>query len=123
MNKRETGLICEYAAVEYLKGLGYEILERNFRYGRMAEIDIIAMKNSVLHFIEVKARSGNFLSVPSEAVDFRKMKNIKKAAAYYISISRSYDKDVNFDVLEIYFSRKEDNKIIINRINMIQNAF
>ena len=72
MNKREIGFYCESAAVSYLKNKGFEIIEKNFRYGRFAEIDIIALKNSVLHIIEVKARSNKHFGRPAEAVNYKK---------------------------------------------------
>jgi putative endonuclease len=51
---REKGNIAEDKAVSFLKGLGFEIIERNY-YSRFGEIDIIAKKESVLHFVEVKS--------------------------------------------------------------------
>jgi len=49
------GQLAEAAAAEYLRDLGYEILERNWRT-RWCEIDIIAAKDGTAHFIEVKYR-------------------------------------------------------------------
>lgn len=52
---RVKGNEYEKRACEYLKSLGFEIIERNF-YSRFGEIDIIAQKEGVIHFIEVKGR-------------------------------------------------------------------
>lgn len=51
---RAKGDIAETKACEYLVSLGFEIIERNF-YSRFGEIDIIARKSSVIHFLEVKS--------------------------------------------------------------------
>ena len=57
MNTRQVGTKWEEKAVEYLKGKGYVILETNYRC-RFGEIDIIAMYDKMVCFIEVKYRSG-----------------------------------------------------------------
>ncbi len=44
----------ETRAAEYLLGMGYVLVDRNFR-SRAGEIDIIAEKDGVLAFVEVKA--------------------------------------------------------------------
>ncbi|WP_217619671.1 YraN family protein, partial [Helicobacter pylori] len=49
---RAKGLKAEEEACEFLKTLGFEIMERNF-LSKFVEIDIIALKKGVLHFIEV----------------------------------------------------------------------
>jgi len=51
---RAKGNIAEEKAANFLLENGYMIIERNF-YSRFGEIDIIATKNSVLHFVEVKS--------------------------------------------------------------------
>ena len=51
---RAKGNVAEDKASEFLLGLGFTIEERNF-YSRFGEIDIIAVKDEVLHFIEVKS--------------------------------------------------------------------
>ena len=51
---REKGNAAEELAAKYLYENGFEIVEKNF-YSRFGEIDIIAMKDEVLHFVEVKS--------------------------------------------------------------------
>lgn len=53
---RAKGDIAEEKACEYLTSLGFRVIERNFTL-RGGEIDIIAIKDEVLHFIEVKSCS------------------------------------------------------------------
>jgi len=51
---RAKGTIAEERGCEYLRSCGLRILERNV-YNRFGEIDIIALKDTVLHFVEVKS--------------------------------------------------------------------
>ena len=51
---RKKGNLAENLAIEYLSNKNFKILEQNF-YSKYGEIDIIAYKNRVYHFIEVKS--------------------------------------------------------------------
>jgi putative endonuclease len=114
VNKRKLGAIYEDVAVKYLKEHNYRILERNYRnsYG---EIDIIASKNSVIIFTEIKFRTTNINGDPLEAVDFRKQRRISRVAMYYY-VTHDYSEDVpcRFDVIAIYGD---------GTIRHIENAF
>ena len=83
MTKQEIGQLGEDAAVNLLISKGYKILDRNFRAGRL-EIDIVALKDNFLVFVEVKTRDENFLYSPESAVNRRKQSNIISAARFYI---------------------------------------
>ena len=74
----------ERKAGAYLEGLGYEILEYNFR-GRGGEIDIVARENRYLIFVEVKYRRNEKTGSPLEAVDDRKQRRICRAASSYLA--------------------------------------
>jgi len=54
MNSKEKGKIAEEKALKYLLKKGYKILDKNF-YFKGGEIDIIALKEHTIHFIEVKS--------------------------------------------------------------------
>lgn len=72
---REWGKMAEDIAAEYLLTNGYIIRERNWRIGNKIEIDIIAEKDGIIVFVEVKARKGDFQS-PEETVDSPKRKKM-----------------------------------------------
>lgn len=113
MNKRRLGADYENIAIVYLRSEGYHILERNFRC-RLGEIDVIAMKNGYLHFIEVKYRSVKTLGLPEEAVDYKKQRQISKVASYYIMKKEKFlDIPCCFDVIAI----------LDNEIKFYENAF
>ena len=86
--RKNIGDCGEDFAVRVLTEAGYCILERNYtvKYG---EIDIIAMKDGVLHFIEVKTRTGIEYGYPSEAVTEEKQRKIRRVAEGYLSRRRT----------------------------------
>lgn len=110
------GYRAESLAALWLRLRGYRILERNFR-SRFGEIDIIAKKHGVTVFCEVKARSGNMLFSPAQAVDIYKQQKIIKTAYYYLSRCDAADGDIRFDVIEV---KKKGLHITVRQI---QNAF
>jgi len=54
MNTRKKGTIAEKKACEFLKSKNFKIITTNF-YTKFGEIDIIAYKDGVFHFVEVKS--------------------------------------------------------------------
>ncbi|MDD5051997.1 MAG: YraN family protein [Sulfuricurvum sp.] len=54
MHTRARGNIAEERGCDYLRNKGFRIIDRNV-YNRFGEIDIIAIKEDVIHFIEVKS--------------------------------------------------------------------
>ncbi len=85
---KEKGLKAEEEACEFLKSLGFEIIERNF-FSKFGEIDIIAFKKGVLHFVEVKSGE-NF--DPIYAITPGKLQKIIQTIRCYLS-----QKDPNSD--------------------------
>lgn len=70
MNKRTIGTEYETMAARYLCTHDYTILARNYRTP-FGEVDLIAQKDGVLVYVEVKYRSSNDYGDPLEAVDRR----------------------------------------------------
>lgn len=121
-NKRVTGSLGEEAAVQYLIKNKYKILERNFRYKKMGEIDIISRENNYLCFIEVKTRSSASYGLPREAVNYRKQEGIRKLAQVYLNRCGMHDENIRFDVIEVYIEKKACG-IEVKNIELIKNAF
>lgn len=84
-----------FIAEKYIKN-GYQILARNW-YHHPAEIDIIAQKDDLLIFVEVKARSSNDFINPEEAVNAKKKSLIVRAANAYIE-EKDLDLECRFDI-------------------------
>jgi len=79
----ESGRKAERAAATYLEMRGFNILEQNWRRPR-AEIDILAVKDGVLHFVEVKYRRNDDQGGGLEAITATKLKQMQRAAWLYI---------------------------------------
>lgn len=121
-NKRVLGSLGEDAAVEYLIKNGVKIIARNFRAGRMGEVDIIAREKDYICFLEVKTRKNMAFGAPSEAVGIRKRQNITRLAAVYISRHKLFDANIRFDVIEVIGDSSTGN-FSVKSINHIKNAF
>jgi len=80
MNTRKKGAIGEKKAVEYLISAGYKIIDTNV-YTKLGEIDIIAKKDDVYHFIEVK--SGKSFE-PIYNITPKKLKRVINSAMLYM---------------------------------------
>lgn len=97
------GVYGENLACYYLQQKGYKIAARNFRCHRYGEIDIIAIKNDAISFVEVKTRSSAAYGSPLEAVTPEKRARIYRTAEYYLQLN-GYEDNVPrlfFDVIEI----------------------
>ena len=102
LNKRQVGTKYETIAAEYLMEKGYKILARNYRnyYG---EIDIIAERDGILVYVEIKYRKSAKYGDPLEAVDIRKQRRISRCAAYhYAGYGATRNMPCRFDVIAIY---------------------
>lgn len=95
--KNDFGALGEQLACDYLVEKGYVIRERNWRCHR-DEVDIIATKDDVLVFVEVKARSGSSLQSPLQAVDYAKRESYIRCANAYVQQKRLYN-EVRFDIV------------------------
>lgn len=112
--------IGEDAAAEHYISLGCEIAERNWRFGRMGELDIIAFdrNNDLLIICEVKTRSKCRYFRPSDSVDIKKRNKIKKLSNAFLYKNKKYfNCNVRFDVIEVIIDGN------IEYLNCIENAF
>lgn len=101
INKKELGNIGEEISCQYLKKIGYQIVERNFTC-RQGEIDIIAKDKKEYVFMEVKTRSSLCYGRPIEAVNSYKQKHIYKSTKYYLHLNQLENRFVRFDIMEVY---------------------
>jgi len=99
LHNQETGKIGEDIATEYLSNKGYKIIARNWRF-KHYEVDIIASKNNLLHFVEVKTRNTLQFGYPEESISKDKMKHLKNAAAAF-QFQHPKWKYIQFDALAI----------------------
>lgn len=97
LNSRQKGNIAENKAKEYLLNNGFEIITSNY-YTPYGEIDIIATKGDIYHFIEVK--SGDKIE-PLLNVTQKKLDRIYKSIDIYLS-KNNIDVVYSVDVIRLY---------------------
>lgn len=106
----QNGILGERFAAEYLQKQGYTILETNF-HTRFGEIDIIAQRDDILAFVEVKTRAATMLEPPETAVTPAKQKKLITAALYYLQ-AHPADLQPRFDVVAITTVSKTAFKVL-----------
>lgn len=114
MYKENKGYEYEEIAKKYLLKNNYKIIEQNFT-SKFGEIDIIASKDGIIAFIEVKGRKNTAYGMPREAVTIYKQHRIIKAAKFFL-LKKGYDDiQCRFDVIEIIL----DDRVL----NHLEDAF
>jgi len=111
-----TGAFGEQIATHYLEQMGYIVMARNYRF-KKAEIDIIARKEKILLFVEVKTRRAQNYGYPEESVTSKKEALFLLAAEEYIfRINWLYD--IRFDIISITMTSEKE-----YQLHHIEDAF
>ena len=108
---REKGDFAEKKAISFLEELGFKIIEKNFYAKKLGEIDIIALKNNIYHFCEVKSAQTFELAVQN--LTKSKLSKIKRSVDYYLQIKKL---DVAFCIDAIIIN--DDSIEILENITM-----
>ncbi|WP_111706937.1 YraN family protein [Lutibacter citreus] len=111
----ELGEKGEQLAVNFLLKKGYKILERNWRF-KKAEVDIIALKDSILVPVEVKTRTSNYFGNPQDFVNHKKIQLLVEAINQYV-VSKDLDVEVRFDIIAIIKNKNT------SKIEHLEDAF
>ena len=106
MNNKKTWDTGELIAIDYLQKNGYKILDTNFKFGRFWEVDIIASKDNLTIFMEVKYRSNTRFWTPEESLTPHKLYKCKKTVEYYCKKNRIDFEMIRFDAITILRQEK-----------------
>jgi putative endonuclease len=112
----ETGLKGEQIAENFLLNKGFTILHRNWRFEKK-EVDIIACKDELLVFAEVKTRKNSFFGFPEEFVGHKKQSLMKQAAEAFTYEYPGYN-TIRFDIISILMDKN-----IVKEIMHFEDAF
>ena len=122
--KRLLGNLGEDSAAKFLRKNGYRVLERNY-VDEGYEVDIIARRQDILAFVEVKSRTIGHENPreprPASAVTPEKQRRIIRAAKAYVA-HHPTDKKIRFDIVEVYYDG-EGSKRRVREINHLEGAF
>lgn len=83
---RSKGDIAEQKSCEFLLSCGFTIIEQNFYAKKLGEIDIIASKEGVYHFCEVKSAQDFETAVNN--ISPSKLSKLKRSVEYYIQTKK-----------------------------------
>jgi putative endonuclease len=115
-NQQSVGKLGENLAANFLEEKGYHIIERNYRFGH-GELDIIAEKDGMLIFIEVKTKKFGDFGDPINWVGRGKQKQMGKIARGYLYERNIIDRDCRFDVVLVTWEHG------LWKIDHLENAF
>ncbi|MFH1827519.1 MAG: YraN family protein [bacterium] len=111
------GVFGEKIATQFLQSRGYSIIDKNFKV-KFGEIDIVAIKNNVIHFIEVKSKSSTLKGKPYEQVNKNKLKKIKQVSLLYSKINHLSGLKQSIDIVSILLNNDSNN----HEIEMFENV-
>ena len=117
MKRRDTGILGEKLAKDFLKKRGYRIYETNYRCPE-GEIDIVARHKDSLVFIEVRTKKSLEFGSPEESITPTKMERLRAVAAHYWQTHNNLPPLWRIDVVAVEIDRK--GKPL--RIELIENA-
>ena len=98
--RRVLGQAGEQMAGEFLEQKGYQIIRRNVRT-RRGEIDLIAMDDSTLVFVEVRTRTSHSFGTALESVTWRKRQKLRELATEYLQSVEGFVPSFRFDVVAV----------------------
>ena len=110
------GQVGERIAERWLRRQGWRIVQRRFRSGRR-DIDLVAERDGLVAFVEVKARKGERFGGPVEAVNWRKQRELARSAKVWIDRHGRAEDSYRFDVIGVLMHGEAV------RIRHVANAF
>jgi putative endonuclease len=112
----QLGAAGEAAAEAHLRRLGYSILARNLRLGRLGELDIVAQDKSTLVFVEVKSRrSGDGLGGFGN-ITHAKQRKLTLLAQAFLQRHTAPFSQARFDAVEVEFAMPGDPRPIVRHL-------
>lgn len=109
MDAHHTGDLGEQLAVRYLQKRGFYVIDQNWRR-KYGEIDIVAMKDGMLSFVEVKAMMCTADNVvfqrPEERVHSKKRLRLSRAVMSYLHAHDQSDSEWKFYVIAVYIQKE-----------------
>ena len=117
MKRRDTGILGEKLAKDFLKKRGYHILETNYRCPE-GEIDIVAKHKDYLVFIEVRTKKSLEFGSPEESITPAKQARMRATASHYRQTHNDLPLPWRIDVVAIELDQKGK----LSRIELIENA-
>jgi putative endonuclease len=97
---RDLGKWGEGVAKSYLIERGFEVIVQNY-YTEYGEIDLVALRDDRIHFVEVKTRRTQIFGNPEESITIRKLSHMVDSAQAYLLTHPEFEGDWQIDVISI----------------------
>jgi len=117
MKRRDTGILGEKLARDFLKKQGYHIIETNYRCPE-GEIDIISRHKDFLVFTEVRTKTSSEFGSPEESITPTKKERLRTVASRYYQTHENLPRSWRIDVVAVELDKKGKE----SRIDLIENA-
>lgn len=117
MKRRDTGILGEKLAKDFLKKRGYRIWETNYRCPE-GEIDLIAQHKDYLVFVEVRTKKSLEFGSPEESITSAKRERLRAVASHYQQTHDNLPPLWRIDVVAVELNQKGKP----SRIELIENA-
>ena len=108
----------EQAAARFLERQGYTIVGRSAR-DKTGELDIVAVEDRTIVFVEVKTRTSDIAGHPADAVDTEKQQRLTRLALRYLKRHDLLEQRWRFDIVAVTWPENHRHP----RIEHLQNAF
>jgi putative endonuclease len=103
-SRQELGALGEQVAVDHLRTVGLQIVQRNWRC-RYGELDVIADDDGTVVFVEVKTRTGDGFGGLDEAVTPRKLRRVRRLAGIWLAGQDNHWRGLRIDVVGVRVGR------------------
>ncbi len=103
-HNRDLGAGGEEIAAEFLLSKNFSVIERNYRFSKFGEIDIIARRDDLIIFVEVKNRSSERYGGALYSISNKKKSSLKTTARAFIAARPEYNRKeitFRFDLISI----------------------
>jgi putative endonuclease len=105
-HNQNIGSFGEEIAADYLIAKGWKIIKRNIKISYQ-EIDILALKDGIFAFIEVKTRVSGRMGGADLAITGKKIKNIEKGILKFIYRNKINENCIRIDLISVDISTIE----------------
>jgi putative endonuclease len=117
--RRWFGNRSERAAWRFLERLGYRIVVRNYSCP-LGELDVVAIDNGTLVFVEVRSTGNDDPARPAVSVDYNKQKRLTNLAVQFLQAKRLLDRPARFDVLAVSWPASKNEPVIVHYPNAFE---
>ncbi|MHB8575125.1 MAG: YraN family protein [Dehalococcoidia bacterium] len=115
--RQQLGAFGEGMAAAYIARRGYRVVARNVRF-RVGEIDLVAIKDGMTVFVEVRSRRDDADGAALESISRRKQHRMRAAAELYLALHPDVPPEGRIDVVAVTLARDGT----VRMIELVENA-